>query len=151
MDTNLQASSVPVDSPDCQHVLFPRKDLGFDLSGNLFLPIDFTSDKRYPAIVVSHPGGGVKEQTAGTYAKRLAEAGYVTLAFDAAYQGQSGGEPRNIDDPHLRVEDVSFAIDYLLTLPFVDDKRIAALGICAGGARRCRLPAWTGVSGQSRG
>ena len=133
MDTNLQASSVPVDSPDCQHVLFPRKDLGVDLSGNLYLPIDFAADKKYGAIVVSHPGGGVKEQTAGTYARRLAEAGYVTLAFDAAYQGQSGGEPRNIDDPHLRVEDISYAIDYLLTLPFVDEKRIGALGICAGG------------------
>lgn len=133
MDTNLQASSIPVDSPDCQHITFPRKDLGFDLAGNLYLPIDFAADKHYPAIVVSHPGGGVKEQTAGTYAKRLAEAGYVTLAFDAAYQGQSGGEPRNIDDPHLRVEDISYAIDYLLTLPFVDEKRIGALGICAGG------------------
>lgn len=133
MDTNLQASSVPLESPDCQHVLFPRKDLGFDLSGNLYLPIDFAADKKYPAIVVSHPGGGVKEQTAGTYAKRLAEAGYVSLAFDAAFQGQSGGEPRNIDDPHLRVEDISYAIDYLLTLPFVDANRIGALGICAGG------------------
>lgn len=133
MDTNLQTSSVPLESLDCQHVLFPRKDLGFDLAGDLYLPIDFIGSKRYPAIVVSHPGGGVKEQTAGTYAKRLAEAGYVTLAFDAAYQGQSGGEPRNIDDPHLRVEDISSAIDYLLTLPFVDDTRIAALGICAGG------------------
>ena len=133
MDTNLQASSVPLESPDCQHVLFPRKDLGFELAGDLYLPIDFTAAKRYPAIVVSHPGGGVKEQTAGTYAKRLAEAGYVTLAFDAAYQGQSGGEPRNIDDPHLRVEDISSAIDYLLTVPFVDDRLIAALGICAGG------------------
>ena len=57
----------------------------------------------------------------------------MTLAFDAAYQGQSGGEPRNIDDPYLRVEDISYAIDYLLTLSFVDETLIAALGICAGG------------------
>ena len=129
MDTSLQASSVPNDSPDCQHIVFPRKDLGFDLSSNLYLPIDFAADKKYAAIVVSHPGGGVKEQTAGTYARRLAEAGYVTLAFDATYQGQSGREPRNIDDPHLRVEDISYAIDYLLTLPFVEEKRICAPGI----------------------
>ncbi len=70
---NIQASSVPVTSPDCQHVKVPRGN--FDLATNIYLPIDFEDGKTYPAIVVSHPGGGVKEQTAGTYAKRLAESG----------------------------------------------------------------------------
>lgn len=133
MNTNLQASSVQVNSPDAQHVKIPRRDLGFDIAGDLYLPIDFKADKSYAAIVVSHPGGGVKEQTAGTYARRLAEAGFVTVGFDASYQGASGGEPRSLDDPNIRVEDISYVIDYLETLPFIDESNIGALGICAGG------------------
>lgn len=128
---NIQASSVPVTSPDCQHVKIPRGS--FELAANIYLPIDFTDGKTYPAIVVSHPGGGVKEQTAGTYAKRLAEAGFVTVAFDASYQGESGGEPRGVDSPFNRVEDISYVIDYLDNLPYVDQTKIGALGICAGG------------------
>ena len=128
---NIQASSVPVTSPDCLHVKVPRGN--FDLAANIYLPIDFEDGKTYPAIVVSHPGGGVKEQTAGTYAKRLAESGFVTVAFDAAYQGESGGEPRGVDSPFNRVDDISYVIDYLNTLPYVDSSKIGALGICAGG------------------
>ena len=128
---DIQASSVPVTSPDCQHVKVPRGN--FDLAANIYLPIDFEDGKKYPAIVVSHPGGGVKEQVSGTYAKRLAEAGFVTRAFDAAYQGESGGEPRGVDSPFNRVDDISYVIDYLDTLPYVDSSKIGALGICAGG------------------
>ena len=128
---DIQASSVPVTSPDWLHVKVPRGN--FDLAANIYLPIDFEEGKTYPGIVISHPGGGVKEQTAGTYAKRLAESGFVTIAFDAAYQGESGGEPRGVDRPINRMDDISYVIDYLNTLPYVDSSKIGALGICAGG------------------
>lgn len=103
------------------------------LVGNLFLPKDFDPSKSYPAILCVHPAGSVKEQSSGLYAHKLAEAGFVTLAFDATYAGESGGLPRGSEAPYERVEDIRYAIDYLVTLPFIDEKRIGALGICAGG------------------
>lgn len=105
---------------------------GITMSGNVYLPRGFDPQRKYPAIVVVHPGGGVKEQTAGLYALKLAEQGFVTLAFDAAHQGASGGLPRFIDDPMKRVVDFYSAVDYLTTLPYVDDARLGALGVCAG-------------------
>lgn len=92
----------------------------------------FDPSKKYAAIVVVHPGGGVKEQTAGLYALRLAAQGYVTIAFDASHQGASGGMPRFVDDPMKRVGDIYSAVDYMTSLPYVDAARIGALGICAG-------------------
>jgi uncharacterized protein len=102
------------------------------LAGDLYLPASFSEAGKYAAIITVHPGGGVKEQTAGLYARKLAEQGFVTLAFDAGHQGASGGEPRFLDDPMKRVTDIYSAVDYLISLPYVDANRIGALGVCAG-------------------
>lgn len=105
----------------------------WDMAGNVFYPENFDKKQKYPAIVFTHPGGGVKEQTAGLYAKRMAEKGFVTLAFDASHQGSSEGEPRYLENPTERVGDIFAAVDYLTTLKYVDKEKIGAAGICAGG------------------
>lgn len=109
------------------------KSNGLTVAANMYFPENFDEQNQYPAIVVNHPAGGVKEQTAGLYAEKLAELGYVTMAYDASYQGESEGSPHNLEDPSSRVEDVRAAVDYFNTVPFIDDDRIGALGICAGG------------------
>ncbi|KAM5348953.1 hypothetical protein ACJ41O_008776 [Fusarium nematophilum] len=88
---------------------------------------------RSPGLVVVHPGGGVKEQVANLYAERLSQEGYVSVAFDALYQGSSEGLPRFLEDPNSRVSDVSAVVDYLQGLDYVDPDAIAVVGICAGG------------------
>ncbi|MGQ4658389.1 dienelactone hydrolase family protein [Aeromonas enteropelogenes] len=111
------------------------QNLGWQTAADLYLPPDFDEQKRYPAIVSTHPIGSCKEQTAGNvYAKGLAEAGFVVLVHDASFQGASGGEPRFIEDPAIRVSDIRFAVDYLQSLPYVDGDRIGAIGVCGGGA-----------------
>lgn len=103
------------------------------MSAVINFPENFDTNRKYPAIVVTHPGGGVKEQTAGLYAGKLAEAGFITIAYDASYQGESTGELRQLENPYIRTEDISAVIDYLTTLPYIDAERIGAMGICAGG------------------
>jgi hypothetical protein len=103
------------------------------LAAHLHLPDNFSEDETYPALVGIHPAGGVKEQTIGTYAARLAAQGFVTVVYDSSYQGESGGEPRLLEDPTTRVEDARCAADFLTTLPFVDADRMGVFGICAGG------------------
>lgn len=103
------------------------------LSAIINFPEGFDQNKKYTAIVVAHPGGGVKEQTSGLYAKKLAEHNMITIAYDASYQGESTGESRQLENPYIRTEDISAVIDYLTTLPYVDTDKIGAMGICAGG------------------
>lgn len=109
------------------------KSKTWEVAADLRFPKDFDEKQKYPAIVCGHPISGCKEQTAGIYAEKLAEQVYVTLAFDASFQGESGGEPRFLEDPAARVEDFRCAVDYLVTLDYVDENRIGALGICGGG------------------
>lgn len=113
-------------------VSYRNKD-GILLAANLYLPAGYQADKSYPAIIVAHPNGGVKEQVSGLFAQKLAEQGYITLAFDAAYQGASEGTPRQTDLPANRVEDIHAGLDFLLSVDGVDADHVGALGICGGG------------------
>jgi fermentation-respiration switch protein FrsA (DUF1100 family) len=104
-----------------------------EIAGHLHLPDNFEENLKYPALVGIHPAGGVKEQTIGLYAKRLAAHGFVVVVYDSSYQGASGGEPRLLEDPAARVEDARCAADFLATLPYVDVERMGVFGVCAGG------------------
>lgn len=104
------------------------------VAGNLFVPKDLDRDSLSPAIVVGHPMGAVKEQSSNLYATRLAEQGFVTLAIDLSFWGESGGEPRNAVAPDLYTEDFSAAVDFLRSQAFVDKDRVGALGICGSGS-----------------
>ncbi|MFJ1229950.1 alpha/beta hydrolase [Yersinia proxima] len=106
---------------------------GIQIAANVYTPANYDPAKKYPAVVVAHPNGGVKEQVAGLYAQRLAEHGYITITADAAYQGASGGMPRNVDKPANRIEDIHGMADYISQYPGVDNTRIGLLGICGGG------------------
>jgi uncharacterized protein len=106
---------------------------GLDIVANVYTPANYDSSQKYPAIVVAHPNGGVKEQVAGLYAQHLAEQGYVTITADAAYQGGSGGEPRNVDKPVFRIEDIHGMADFITRYPGVDAARLGLFGICGGG------------------
>ncbi|NVZ69403.1 alpha/beta hydrolase [Pseudomonas costantinii] len=106
---------------------------GLDIAANVYTPAGYDATKKYPVIVVAHPNGGVKEQVAGLYAQRMADQGYITITADAAYQGASGGEPRNVDKPAHRIEDIHGMADFIANYPGVDSTRLGLLGICGGG------------------
>ena len=106
---------------------------GLDIAANVYTPANFDPKAKYPAVVVAHPNGGVKEQVAGLYAQRLAEQGYITITADAAYQGASGGQPRNVDKPMHRIEDIHGMADFIAQYAGVDAARLGVLGLCGGG------------------
>lgn len=139
-----------------QKIKFNNK--GIEMAGNLFLPEKMEAGKTYPSIVCTCPAGSVKEQSSGLYAQKLAEQGFVALAFDPSHQAESGGYPRYEENPYDRVEDIRSAVDYLTTLPFVDRNRIAAMGLCAGAGYTInaaltdrRIKVVVGVSGTDAG
>ena len=106
---------------------------GIEIAANVYTPANYNPSKKYAAVVVAHPNGGVKEQVAGLYAQHLAEKGYISITADAAYQGASGGLPRNVDKPANRIEDIRGMADFISRYAGVDANRIALLGICGGG------------------
>jgi hypothetical protein len=119
---------------DIKKVSFRNADMAWDMAALILLPDGFDAAKRYPTIVSVHPFGSCKEQTSSAvYGKAFTALGYVVIAFDASFQGESGGMPRYVEDPTQRVEDISRVIDYAVTLPYVDETRIGGLGICGGG------------------
>ena len=104
------------------------------VAGNLFIPRNLDRSARHPAIVVGHPMGAVKEQSANLYATKMAEQGFVTLSIDLSFWGESEGLPRNAVSPDIYAEDFSAAVDFLGARPFVDRNRIGAIGICGSGS-----------------
>lgn len=106
---------------------------GITVAANVYTPAGYNPAKPYAAVVVAHPNGGVKEQVAGLYAQKLAEAGYITIAADASYQGASSGEPRGYDVPEYRINDIRGMVDFIQQYPGVAPERVGALGICGGG------------------
>ncbi|ELY0895656.1 alpha/beta hydrolase [Pseudomonas aeruginosa] len=111
------------------------KNCTWDVAATLRLPEGFDERKKYAAVICGHPISSCKEQTSGAiYGEALTNEGFITLAFDASTQGASGGEPKFLEDPGMRVEDFRCAVDYLVTLPYVDEEKIGVLGVCGGGA-----------------
>ena len=107
-----------------------RNRYGVDVAGHLYLPKNFDANKKYAAIVVSGPFGAVKEQASGLYAQEFAKAGFVAVAFDPSFTGESGGNVRDVASPDIFTEDYSAAVDFVGSLAYVDREKIGAMGIC---------------------
>lgn len=103
------------------------------IAANIYTPANYNPTLRYATVVIAHPNGGVKEQVAGLYAQKLAEQGFITITADAAFQGASGGYPRNTDKPANRIEDIYTMADYISQFPGADTAKLNLLGICGGG------------------
>ena len=130
-DNNWDKTFAKSDKVEVQKVSFKNR-YGITLIGDLYTPKDKSKEKM-SAIAVSGPFGAVKEQASGLYAQTLAERGYVTLAFDPSYTGESGGEPRDVASPDINTEDFSAAVDYLSNLDYVNPDKIGIIGICGFG------------------
>ena len=115
-----------------EKVFFPNQ-YKMVLCGNLFRPKDLNESQKYRGIIVGHPMGAVKEQSANLYATKMAERGFITLSFDLSFWGESEGEPRNAVLPDVYSEDFSAAVDFLGTQACVDKNRIGVIGICGSG------------------
>jgi fermentation-respiration switch protein FrsA (DUF1100 family) len=115
-----------------EKVSYPNR-YGLTIAADMYLPKKIDKSKKYAAILVGTPYGGVKEQGAGIYAQTMAERGFVTIAFDESYNGESSGEPRHVSSPDIFVEDFSAGVDFLGTPPFVDRNKIGVIGICGSG------------------
>jgi uncharacterized protein len=113
--------------------VFYKNRYGITVVADMYLSKDIDKSKKYPAIVIGTPYGGVKEQGAGIYAQNMAERGFVAIAFDESFNGESSGEPRHVSSPDIFVEDFSAGVDFLGTRPFVDKNKIGAIGICGSG------------------
>lgn len=111
-----------------------KNQYNMNVAGNLFIPKGLKQSTKNPAIIVGHPMGAVKEQSANLYATKMAEQGFVTLSLDLSFWGESEGQPRNAVSPDIYAEDFSAAVDFLGTRPFVDKERIGAIGICGSGS-----------------
>jgi uncharacterized protein len=110
-----------------------KNRFGITVAADLYLPKDMDESKKHAALVIGTPYGGVKEQGAGIYAQTMAERGFVAMAFDESYNGESSGEPRHVSSPDIFAEDFSAGVDYLGTRPYVDRNKIGAIGICGSG------------------
>ena len=147
-------------APDSPTDFHPGKNKVWFLSegakvvGNLYLPDNYKKGQKLPAIVVVGPKGSVKEQTAGIYAKKLSQKGFITLVFDHRTYGESEGEPRHYENPYMKIEDVKTAVSYIGSLNVVDKNEIGLLGVCNGGGFGAaaaiydgRVKAYASVSG----
>ncbi len=121
------------DKVTIQKVVF-KNQYDMNVVGNLFIPNDLNQSTQNPAIIVGHPMGAVKEQSANLYATKMAEQGFVTISLDLSFWGESDGQPRNSVSPDIYAEDFSAAVDYLGTRSFVDRERIGVIGICGSGS-----------------
>ena len=141
MTTQAFAQNQPADADNfyrsgnvtMEKVTFPNQ-YAMNIAAHLYLPNGIDRNAKHPAVIVSHPMGAVKEQSANLYAIKMAEQGFVTLSVDLAFWGESEGRPRNAVAPDLYSETFSAAVDYLGTRPFVDRNRIGAIGICGSGS-----------------
>src|SRR5471030_2515249 len=116
-----------------QKVTF-KNQYQMNTAGNLFVPKDLKPGSKSAAIIVGHPMGAVKEQSLNLYAQKLAEQGFVTLAIDLSFWGESDGQPGHMISPEIYSDDFSAAVDYLSTQPYVDREKIGVLGICGSGS-----------------
>jgi len=120
------------DNVSREHVFYPNR-YGIKLAADLYTAKELDKNAKHPAIVIGPPYAGTKEQGPGVYANQLAQRGFVVLAFDPAFMGESGGEPRHVSSPDIFTENFSAGVDYLGCLPYVDREKIGTIGICGSG------------------